>query len=122
MMNKMCTQCEYVKPITDFSIDRIVKGGRKNQCKECKKAYGKEHYAKNKEAYIESTRKFRLKMNNNWCGVCFQGSTPTAPLLEDLDNNDKFKGLLCYPCKTALALFKKHIDILHNAIKYLGNE
>lgn len=41
--HKFCQGCKVVKPVDEFSVDRSKVGGRKYQCKVCRR----EHYRKN---------------------------------------------------------------------------
>jgi hypothetical protein len=112
-----------VKSLDEFNEDRLYKDGYTNQCRACKRAYSQAHYRNNTEYYKANARKNGLKQRGNeCCSICFEEPSLTMPsLIEDCTNKNIFKGFLCYSCKTALDLFKKRTDILHNAIKYLGN-
>lgn len=48
-----CCRCHESKPPDDFSWKRKDKGQRDTHCKPCRSAYGKEHYAANKQRYID---------------------------------------------------------------------
>lgn len=47
---KLCTHCNKVKPIDDFSVDKRIHDRRHSHCKECRAAYQKMHYHGMKEA------------------------------------------------------------------------
>src|SRR4051794_23025054 len=51
-----CSRCRAVKPSSDFSM-RGSSGGRPDTySRPCRAAYGKQHYAVNREVYIAQTR------------------------------------------------------------------
>jgi hypothetical protein len=50
---KRCCRCRELKPPEDFSWRRKKKGERDSFCRPCRKAYGKEHYAANRQRYID---------------------------------------------------------------------
>jgi hypothetical protein len=50
---KICTKCEIVKPLEDFSVKKNGTGGRSAVCKQCYKMY----YQANKEKIIDNSQK-----------------------------------------------------------------
>ena len=62
---RRCSRCGIPKPIDEFAWRRRRKLQRDTFCRPCRSAYGKEHYAKNKQRYIDNaaalTRKVRLE-------------------------------------------------------------
>src|SRR5436190_9938207 len=51
-----CSRCRELKPASEFTM-RGSSGGRPDTyCRPCRAAYGKEHYAKHRQRYIEQTR------------------------------------------------------------------
>ena len=62
---KRCGRCGQIKPAEDFSWRRRAKGQRDSLCRPCRSAYGKEHYAANRQRYIDqaaiSKRKLALE-------------------------------------------------------------
>ena len=53
---KTCSKCLLEKDEADFTFKRGEK--RKSICRDCSKAYCKEHYQKNKKYYVKRARKF----------------------------------------------------------------
>jgi hypothetical protein len=51
---RRCARCKQTKPVTDFSWRRIAEGVRDTFCRPCRSAYGKEHYAANRQRYIDA--------------------------------------------------------------------
>ena len=48
-----CYRCGQVKGTDQFAWRRKAKGQRDSHCRPCRSAYGKEHYAKNRQRYID---------------------------------------------------------------------
>jgi hypothetical protein len=51
--SKTCGRCGEIKPADDFSWRRREKGQRDSLCRPCRSEYGKEHYAANRQRYID---------------------------------------------------------------------
>lgn len=64
MSVKQCGRCQEAKPVEDFAWRRRGRGQRDNMCRPCRSAYGKEHYAANRQRYIDQARiqKDRLRL------------------------------------------------------------
>lgn len=50
---RTCGRCGRQKPLADFAWRRIKRGQRDNYCRPCRAAYKREHYARNRQRYIE---------------------------------------------------------------------
>jgi|AntDryMetagUQ889_1029465.scaffolds.fasta_scaffold03982_4 hypothetical protein len=48
-----CYRCGEVKPAEAFAWRRKARGQRDSFCRPCRSAYGKEHYAANRQRYID---------------------------------------------------------------------
>jgi hypothetical protein len=53
---RACSRCGVSKPLADFSWRRRAKFQRDTFCRACRAAYGKEHYAANRQRYIDQAR------------------------------------------------------------------
>ena len=53
MMAKRCSRCRLEKPDEEFAWRRIDKGERDSYCRPCRAGYKQEHYAKNKQRYVD---------------------------------------------------------------------
>ena len=53
---RKCYRCAELKPVEAFSWRRKESGQRDSFCRPCRSAYGKEHYAANRQRYIEQAR------------------------------------------------------------------
>ena len=56
---RRCGRCEEEKPDEDFAWRRIAKGQKDNYCRPCRAAYKKEHYASNRQKYIDAAEQRR---------------------------------------------------------------
>jgi hypothetical protein len=61
MDKKYCPRCEEVKPVSEFRPNKKRKDGFQSYCLVCDKAYQAEHYARNKERYVEKALDFRRR-------------------------------------------------------------
>jgi hypothetical protein len=52
---RRCSRCKEAKPLEDFT-PKGSRGGRDSYCRPCRREYGREHYAANKQRYIDQTR------------------------------------------------------------------
>jgi len=55
-LTRVCARCHAEKPIEAFPIKDKVRGTRRSYCLPCCREYGKEHYQRNKAAYLGRTR------------------------------------------------------------------
>jgi hypothetical protein len=53
---RACSRCLAQKPVEDFAWRRKQRGQRDSFCRSCRSAYGKEHYAANRQRYITQAR------------------------------------------------------------------
>jgi len=69
-MNKTCTKCNKVKPLSEFGKNKTNKDGLQSWCKSCRtnhyntnkkhiSEYSKLHYQNNKEAYIKRAKLYK---------------------------------------------------------------
>lgn len=62
MDTKVCNRCGNEKPVSEFH----KKGtGYQWVCKDCRKAYHRQHYLANKEKYIAGARKYKDAVRSN---------------------------------------------------------
>ena len=55
-LTRVCARCHAEKPIDAFPIKDKTRGTRRSYCLPCCREYGKEHYRRNKPAYLGRTR------------------------------------------------------------------
>ena len=93
------------------------------QTPEFKKKHRRHHYMKRygitPEIYDEM-----LNQQKGVCAICGNGKKHKRQKYLHVDHNHKtgkVRGLLCIRCNTILGNSKDDVNILENAIKYLGN-
>jgi hypothetical protein len=59
---RRCGRCSQNKPVADFAWRRKAKGQRDNYCRLCRAAYKQEHYAANRQRYIDNAQQRRQLM------------------------------------------------------------
>lgn len=56
MKTKICSKCKKRLSVEKFTKNSKHKDGLQSQCTKCKKQYNKDHYEKNKDAYIRRAK------------------------------------------------------------------
>lgn len=56
---RRCGRCGGMKPVTAFLFRAKARGTLKSYCTPCSRAYAREHYERNKAAYVARARKWR---------------------------------------------------------------
>jgi hypothetical protein len=59
---RRCYRCGDLKPVEEFAWRRKAKGQRDTFCRPCRAVYGKEHYAANRQRYIDQARRHKQKL------------------------------------------------------------
>lgn len=74
METKVCKKCGRELPLENFYVNKSLKGGHDNTCKECKNTYAKEWQKKNREKKmaqkieeerIEFEKKYKIYTNKD---------------------------------------------------------
>lgn len=55
-----CSRCDESRPIEDFPIKNKARGLRRVWCRGCCRAYGREHYVRNRSVYLAKAHERRL--------------------------------------------------------------
>ena len=61
-VGRRCGRCGTTKPEDDFAWRRLEKKQRDNYCRSCRAAYKREHYARNRQRYIDNAAARRRRM------------------------------------------------------------
>ena len=56
-----CSRCDLWKPAEDFPVKDRSRGTRRSYCSDCCRAYGREHYKRNRTQYKERARRRRVR-------------------------------------------------------------
>lgn len=59
---KSCTRCKALKPLSAFNFKIKAKNIYSPHCRECSKAYVKNHYLKNKEYYLAKAKRRNVQI------------------------------------------------------------
>ncbi len=59
---RRCGRCGAEKPLDDFAWRRKVRGQRDNYCRPCRADYKREHYAANRQRYIDNAAQRRRRI------------------------------------------------------------
>lgn len=59
---RKCYRCGALKPVEEFAWRRKARGQRDSFCRPCRSAYGKEHYAANRQRYIDQAAASKRKL------------------------------------------------------------
>ena len=59
---RVCGRCKEKKPLDEFAWRRKASGQLDNYCRPCRTAYKHEHYARNRQRYIDSARRRRERV------------------------------------------------------------
>ena len=59
---RKCYRCGQMKPLDDFAWRRRHKGQRDSFCRPCRSAYGKEHYAANRQRHIDQAARVKRRL------------------------------------------------------------
>lgn len=59
---RRCGRCKDRKPVEEFAWRRKAKGQRDNYCRPCRSDYKQEHYAANRQRYIDAADRRRKEV------------------------------------------------------------
>jgi hypothetical protein len=96
---RTCCTCGLVKPVSEFALKNKERGTRSTKCRSCQAAYSREHYRRNRPAYLERTatqRRFNREecrqqvynyLMEHPCADCGEGD----PIVLEFDHRDPSK-------------------------------
>ena len=132
---KKCSNCEIVKPKTDFYRNRTHATGVRNICKLCQNTKRTENRRKNPVAASNAVRRSKLKCKygisveqydlmfqeqNGVCAICGRESPDGRRLhIDHCHATNTVRGLLCCDCNRGLGIFKDNLNYLQKAFDYL---
>lgn len=114
---KKCTDCQTVKPVTEFNNDCKSTDGKQARCKPCRKMDRvRRKYGLTREQYD-----LMLWSQDNQCVTCTsEFSSSISPVVDHCHKTGKVRGLLCSNCNTALGLFNDNVDTMQRAREYVA--
>jgi hypothetical protein len=125
--HRYCPDCQAIKSLAEFPLNRAGRGGHGRYCKPCHNVKGRE----NREKNYGTTREYRLRYRygigekdvaellaeqGGVCAICGAAD----PEHVDHDHETGYiRGILCFNCNGGLGQFRDDVDYLTNAIDYL---
>ena len=138
---KLCTKCNELKPLSEYSLKRPKnrKPGLQPRCKVCCKEDIKQWRTSQsldrlKDLYLQ--RKYgvtiqwyqdTLALQNNTCPICnksfiFQGELgPDSPVVDHCHTTGHVRGIICNECNRGLGYFHDNSAALYKAALYVQN-
>lgn len=133
----ICSKCKKALPLDSFGVNRARRLGRRSECKNCARAYAREHHQRYNEArrrqYVERGRivhrlrrygltpeAFDAMLGNQdrACAVCRVEFT-AEPIVDHDHETGRVRGLLCRPCNSGIGQLGDDPDRLRAALEYL---
>lgn len=136
-----CTRCKQELPEDDFHRNAARKTGRRPECKECAKAYARDHHTRyaerRREQYVKRGRAEYLRRlygieleefdrllaeQGGRCAIC-QTPAPQADEKAFCVDHDHVtgavRGILCRPCNSGIGHLRDEPAIIRAALAYL---
>ena len=93
---RTCSRCHAVKPIDEFAIKERTRGTRRSYCRPCARAYGREHYERNRAYYrtkAHGSRKATIRANRELVAEYLEAHAcvdcgETDPTVLEFDHRD----------------------------------
>lgn len=122
-LQKECTLCGEIKPLSSFNPNKRYKDGFYKHCRSCHyEVYGRHRHIEATYGLTKEDYDFLLQTQKYECMGCGERHVdkPKQRLFVDhCHTSGKVRGLLCNNCNSALGLAKDKVEILKNLIKYL---
>lgn len=98
---KVCTDCGFERPISEFPVKHKKRGTRGTRCRACRSAYGKGHYERNRASYIARAKARRHRERDSYWAwlMTYLQSHPcvdcgeTDPVVLHFDHRDRAEKL-----------------------------
>jgi 5-methylcytosine-specific restriction endonuclease McrA len=142
---KVCTKCKELKPLTDYQNHKLMKDGKRNDCRTChnqqtsqwikdnpeaRKAYAQSERCKTgqrnsryKKLYKITVEEYDQKMleQKGICAICpkHQSESKKKFAVDHNHKTNQVRGLLCDNCNRALGYFQDNPDLLDSGSVYL---
>lgn len=131
-MKKICNICNIEKDINSFEWQKDRPNPRKT-CKLCrsrnikhsekskqnKKDYKKRYRESGKAAIVWERHKYGISKEDISYRECLLCGSTSNLHIDHCHEKNKFRGLLCGNCNTALGMFKDNVEVMRKAIKYI---
>lgn len=116
LIEKPCSKCKCILPLTEFYRNKRQKDGLNSYCKLCDKKRVAERRGHTLD--IDSDTYYALvKKQNGLCAIC---DRPGKLAIDHCHTTNIVRGLLCFSCNTSLGKFEDNIEWLQSAVRYLS--
>ena len=96
VVTRVCARCHSEKPIEAFPIKDKTRGTRRSYCLPCCRDYGRQHYQRNKGAYLSRTRTRHARVRRDHRAFIFEylsshpciGCGINDPVVLEFDHRD----------------------------------
>ena len=143
---KLCSRCKQEKDNACFYTSKTLPMGLRSACKQCEsqaernlerdRSNNRRWFIKNKQKRREWSRKrkygisrddfeFIFGSQERCCGICGVPEPGTTSGQWDVDHDhttNRVRGVLCHSCNMLLGGARDSVEILQNAIQYLGGK
>ena len=134
-MEKICSRCREVKPLTEYHNKKRGNGkpGKCSRCRSCEGEVKKLKYdpVKQREKMLKQNFNMTsevyeemLRVQKESCAICgttdFNYSRGKRPHIDHCHQTGKIRGLLCGHCNIGLGQFFDNVALLEKAIVYLN--
>lgn len=147
-MNKKCTKCDQIQPISEFYEDKRRPGKHQSRCRRCYAEYGRQRAQQIDGAawqrqyrQVAPLRVFERKLKREFgislsqyesllqqkegkcwcCGRQEPGGMSGKWHVDHDHSTGVVRGILCHFCNTGIGLLGDTVDGVQNAIHYLSN-
>lgn len=121
MVDKPCSKCKKVLPLTEFSKDKCQKNGYRPSCRDCSSHIRrKSTYNLDQEDYEKI-----LDQQNERCAICGVHQNDTYHQhrrgfhVDHCHDTGVVRALLCSPCNRGIGFLKDDQDLAQKAADYL---
>jgi len=124
---KLCTKCNQIKSLEEFSQSKNEKQAVQYHCKDCNKKYREQKKEKVKDYQLK--RKFGLSLDEyqkmleeqkGVCKICGQVENNKQLAVDHCHTTGQIRGLLCGSCNRGIGYFRDSQDLLLKAVQYLN--
>ena len=124
---KLCTKCNQIKSLEEFSQSKNEKQAVQYHCKDCNKKYREQKKEKVKDYQLK--RKFGLSLDEyqkmleeqkGVCKICGQVENNKQLAVDHWHTTGQIRGLLCGSCNRGIGYFRDSQDLLLKAVQYLN--
>jgi hypothetical protein len=126
-MEKTCSKCKRLLPISSFPKDKQVLDGHSSHCSKCRGSY-KESREKRIDRLFKISYTNLLEVQKGCCAICGCKATPRKSSKGDnfdVDHDHKtniVRGVLCRGCNLMIGLLERpNIDLLQ-VVNYLTSD